>query len=104
MPKLVDTSARSAVVYPAVCRIVSSDGVSAATVRRVAEEAGLSPQALRSTWPSQERLHLRVVQWLARKWQEDCWTWRTDDAATYVKILLRAMVPLDADARIRAQA
>lgn len=104
MPKLVDISARRAVVYPAVCRIVSAQGVAAATVRRVAEEAGLSPQALRGNWPSQERLHLRVVQWLAGRWQEDHWTWRTDDATTYVRTLLKAMVPLDDEARVRAQA
>lgn len=104
MPKLVDASARGALVFPAVCRIVSAEGVSAATVRRVAEESGLSPQALRGTWPSQERLHLRTVQWLAHKWQEDCWTWVTDDARSYVMTLLRRMVPLDDDARVRAQA
>lgn len=104
MPKLVDTPARQAAVYPAVCRIVAKEGVPAATVRRVAEEAGLSSQALRGTWPSQERLHLRVVQWLARKWREDQWTWRTDDATEYVMKVLRAMVPLNAEARDRARA
>lgn len=104
MPKLVDTPARQAAVFPAVCRIVANEGIPAATVRRVAEEAGLTPQALRGTWPSQERLHLRVVQWLARKWDEDCWTWRTDDPIRYVMTVLRAMVPLDPDARVRARA
>lgn len=104
MPKLIDTSARAALVYPIVCRIVAAEGVSAASVRRVADEAGLSPQALRSMWPSQERLHLRVVQWLAGKWQEDWMTWRTGDARIYLMTLLRRMVPLDDDARTRAQA
>ena len=104
MPKLIDTSARATLVYPAVCRIVAAEGVSAASVRRVAVEAGLSPQAVRSMWPSQERLHLRVVQWLAGKWQEDWRTWRTDDARTYVVTLLRRMIPLDDGARTRAQA
>jgi len=104
MPKLVDTSARQALVFPVVCRIVATEGLHAATVRRVAEEAGLSAQAVRGTWPTQERLHLRVAQWLAGRWREESWTWRTDDVNQYVKKVVRSMVPLDSDSRTRARA
>lgn len=60
MPRLVDHDARRAEIAEAVRRVILADGTSAATVRRVAEEAGWSPGAVRHYFPDQEAL-LRAV-------------------------------------------
>ena len=46
MPRIVDHEERRAEVAAAVWRIVSRDGLEAATVRRVAAETGMSTLSL----------------------------------------------------------
>lgn len=105
MPKLIDLEARSEDVHAAVCRIVAAEGVAAATVRRVASEAGLSPNALRYNWPSQDQLLLRTVQRLAHRWYDDWPQWTTTaDPVDFARAALRSLVPLDAKQLPRARA
>ena len=67
MPKLVDHDARRAEIAEAVRRVILAEGTAAATVRRVAAEAGWSPGAVRHYFPDQEAL-LRAV--IARSFAE----------------------------------
>lgn len=105
MPKLIDRDNRVETVYPVVCRIVASEGVPAATVRRVAAETDLSVNAVRHMWPSQDRLHLRVVQWLTRQATDDLPYWDPErDPLEHLRLVLRGLVPSDDGQRMRAQA
>lgn len=106
MPKRIDDrSARTEHVYATVARIVGTEGVAAATVRRVAVEAGLSPAAIRHLWPSQERLHLRTVQWLVRNARGPL-PWHDSDEEPIVRLrrTLQALLPSDETQRQRLRA
>lgn len=104
MPKLTDRPTRATLVHSTVARLVATEGVGAATVRRVAEEADISPSALRHMWPTQEALHLSTVKWLGSQ-QDARWPrWMSrDDATTYVHEFLSATLPRDEAARVEAQ-
>jgi AcrR family transcriptional regulator len=56
VPKIVDHDARRAELAAAVHRVILGEGTDAATVRRVAAEAGWSPGALRHYFPDQAAL------------------------------------------------
>lgn len=66
MPKVVDHDQRRLELAEAVLRIVLRDGVSGATVRAVAAEAGWSTGALRYYFASQDelRLYAAEVAWM----------------------------------------
>lgn len=57
MPKIVDETARQQAIGQAVWRIAETEGLHQATVRRVAEEAGLSVGSLRRSFPTQASLY-----------------------------------------------
>jgi len=67
VPKIVDHDARRAEIAAAVGRVVLAEGTAAATVRRVAAEAGWSPGAVRHYFPDQAAL-LRLV--IARAYEQ----------------------------------
>src|SRR5262245_11934724 len=105
MPKLVDTTTRAAIVHDVVCRIVAREGVAAASVRRVAEESGLSANALRHVWPSQQLLQLRVVQRLARSAHDNLPRWGVGvDAVEHARAVLGALVPSEEVQIVRSRA
>lgn len=56
MPRIVDHEARRAELVGAALRVITTEGFAAASVRRVAHEAGHSPGSLRHYFPRQERL------------------------------------------------
>jgi AcrR family transcriptional regulator len=56
MPKAINHEARRHVIAEAVWRVISRDGVAAASVRAVAAEAGLSVGSLRHIFPSHSDL------------------------------------------------
>ena len=56
MPKIVDPAARRREIVDAVCRIIASDGLERASLREVADEAGLAVGSVRHYFPSSEEL------------------------------------------------
>ena len=106
MPKLIDSESRAEVVHEAVCRIVATEGVDAATVRRVADASGLTPAAIRHQWPSQESLHLSMSQWLLKRWRyEEAPRWHSGiDPHQYFRGTVLSLLPLDPGRLLRAQA
>ncbi|GAA4681808.1 TetR/AcrR family transcriptional regulator [Nocardioides nanhaiensis] len=104
MPKVVDHAARRAEIADAVGRVVLAEGTAAATVRRVAAEAGWSPGAVRHYFPDQaallrlviarayEQVPARVETHL-RAWFEDA-TVRTDPRGAAQR-LMEEVLPLD---------
>lgn len=107
MPKVLDHEARRAEIVAAVGRVVLSEGTAAATVRRVAAEAGWSPGAVRHYFPDQaallrsviaqayEQVPARVEAHL-RAWFEDV-ALHTDPqrAVRAAQLLMEEVLPLD---------
>lgn len=56
MPKIVDVAERRQAIARALWRVAGRDGLAAASVRTVADEAGMSPGALRHYFSSQDEL------------------------------------------------
>src|SRR5690606_13354205 len=56
MPRYVDETARRRLIAEATMRLVAADGLQAASVRRIADEAGLSMGSLRHYLRSQDEL------------------------------------------------
>ena len=101
MPKIVDHDERRAELAGAVWRLVSSEGLDALTVRRVAAEAGWSTGALVHYFPDKEALVLfafrmvadRVARRVDRAAQD------SSDPVELARRLLCEGLPLDADRR-----
>lgn len=105
MPSRIDRGARFDRITEATARVVAAEGVAAASLRRVAAEAGLPLHALRHLAPDQDTLHQRTVKWLRvqaaeeRLPYDDC---RTPEKA--LRRLLQNLVPRSEEARMRARA
>ncbi|MFJ5698254.1 TetR/AcrR family transcriptional regulator [Arthrobacter sp. NPDC093139] len=56
MPKIVDAAVRRREIVDAVCRIIGSDGLERASLREVADEAGLAVGSVRHYFASSEEL------------------------------------------------
>lgn len=66
MPKIVDHDARRRELVSAALRVITTEGFAAASVRRVAQEAGHSPGALRHYFPRQDALVAEVLDEVTR--------------------------------------
>lgn len=97
MPKVVDVAQRRQAIAGALWRVANREGVAAASVRVVAEEAGMSPGALRHYFSSQDDLLVFALEQMEATVREAV-TSRQDsgdpltDAMTVVGLLL----PFDA--------
>jgi AcrR family transcriptional regulator len=67
MPKLVDHEQRRSELGAAVWRVIRRDGVEAASVRRVAQEAGWSAGALRHYFSTQTELLSFAIQMVVER-------------------------------------
>ncbi|WP_104136520.1 TetR/AcrR family transcriptional regulator [Arthrobacter sp. ZGTC131] len=56
MPKIVDAAARRLEIVDAVCRIIATDGLERASLREVADEAGLAVGSVRHYFATSEEL------------------------------------------------
>ena len=104
MPKIVDAEARRAEVVEAVLRIIAVDGLERASLREVADEAGLAVGSVRHYFAGSEELLsysfaavvdgiiLRLADALARMHDETPGTREHHDA---VLTLLGELLPLD---------
>ncbi|MEA2271249.1 MAG: hypothetical protein QOC64_3859 [Solirubrobacteraceae bacterium] len=100
MPRVVDHEARRAEVVAALWRVVSRDGLDAATVRRVAAETGMSTSVVSHYFAGKEdllRAAFRLVldRGLARA--------RAAPAGERARALLVIALPLDAERRAEAR-
>lgn len=101
MPKTVDHDARRAELAAAVWRLIRRDGMEAASIRRVAAEAGWSSGSLRHYFATQSELLTfameLVVQRATDRIEAAAPTW--PDPQTAAAALLRELVPLDDERR-----
>jgi AcrR family transcriptional regulator len=105
VPKVVDIEARRTELAEALWRVIRRDGLERASVRNVAREAGLSMGALRHYFGTQDELlafAMRLVIERARGRMEaldlsSCGPRRA------VEMVLREVLPLDAERRAEAE-
>jgi AcrR family transcriptional regulator len=102
MPKLVDHQQRREELVRAVWQVISREGIEGATVRRVAQEAGLSVGGLRHYFDSQDSLLRFAAEAVARgvsiRVAEHL---RADlPGVERAQRILEEFLPLDADRRV----
>ncbi|MEV4823426.1 TetR/AcrR family transcriptional regulator [Micromonospora sp. NPDC049274] len=73
MPKIVDPEQRRRVVADAVHAVVARDGLQAATLSQVADEAGLAVGSVRHYFTDHEELMIFAVRELGRRVGERVW-------------------------------
>ena len=101
MPKVVDHEQRRAELAAAVWRLVSTEGLDALTVRRVAAEAGWSTGALVHYFADKESLVLFAFRTVADRVgsRVDRLAHESSDPLELARALLVEGLPLDADRR-----
>jgi AcrR family transcriptional regulator len=101
MPKLVDHELRRRELGQAVWRVIQRDGVEAASVRKVAQEAGWSAGSLRHYFSTQSELLTFAMQMVVERVEA-----RVDaleppaDPREAVESRLRELLPLDKERRV----
>lgn len=90
---------------PVACRIVADEGVAAASVRRVAQEADVTPSALRVQWPTQEALHCQAARWASTQFKHGWPRWEDGkDLAVHLREMLTELLPADDEQLMYARA
>lgn len=104
MPKIVDHNARRAELAAAVWRVVERGGMSSASVRAVAAEAGVSPGSLRHYFSDQAELLVFAAEMMTARVVERLNAHLVDEGAgRHVgQRVLEELLPLDAERRIEA--
>ena len=100
MPKIVDHAARREQLAAALWRVVVRDGVEAASLRRVAAEAGWSVGSLRHYFETQaDLLHFAMELVVTRVTDRVAALPQETDPVAAATGLLHQFLPLDADRR-----
>ncbi len=102
MPKLVDHDQRRAELVRAVWEVISRDGIEGATVRKVAEEAGISTGGLRHYFDNQRGLLHFAAQAVASSVSARITEHLRGNlpGADRAQLLLEEFLPLDAGRRV----
>lgn len=100
MVKRTSTEARREEIADAVLQVIRRDGIGAASVRTVADEAGLSTGSLRHFFGTQSELLLFAMELVTRRVHERIPAIEfTGDLRADARLLAEQFVPLDADRR-----
>jgi AcrR family transcriptional regulator len=105
VPKVVDIEARREELAEAMWRVIRRDGLERASVRNVAREAGMSMGALRHYFGTQDELlafAMRLVIERARG-RVGALDFSSRDPRQAVEMVLREVLPLDAERRAEAE-
>ncbi|MBP2338171.1 AcrR family transcriptional regulator [Saccharothrix coeruleofusca] len=102
MPKIVDHDQRRAALARAVWAVIDQEGIEGATVRRVAEEAGVSVGGLRHYFDSQRGLLLFAAREVASAVGARVTAHLRGDlpGPERARRLLEELLPLDAERRV----
>jgi AcrR family transcriptional regulator len=104
MPKLVDRERRREELASALWRLVLREGIEAASVRRVAAEAGRSTGSLRHYFVTQSELLAFAMELVTQRVTERVGGHRrSDDPRETAERLLHEVLPLDAERHAEAQ-
>jgi TetR/AcrR family transcriptional repressor of bet genes len=103
MPKNVDHALRRRQITDAVCRITITGGLSAATFREVAAEAGVSVRLVQYYFGSKDELLLATQRHVAERSIERlrAWTAATDGSPrAWLRAFLTSFIPIDEESRV----
>jgi AcrR family transcriptional regulator len=104
MPKLVDRDARREELASALWRLVLRDGIEAASLRRVAAEAGWSTGSLRHYFPTQSELLSFAMELVVARVTERVGAIRpAADPRETAERVLHEVLPLDAERHAEMQ-
>ena len=104
MPKQVDHDVRREELAAALWRLVMRDGIEAASIRRVAAEAGCSGGSLRHYFATQGDLLVFAMELVTRRAAERIDALPAEgDARTQAGRVLREVLPLDDERRAEMQ-
>jgi AcrR family transcriptional regulator len=100
MPRTMDVDDRRRLVSEAAWRVLTRDGPTELSVRKVAAEAGLPPSSLRYTFPTQASVRDAAVSLLIDRLTERVEHARhTAPGAAGARAILLELLPLDAERR-----
>lgn len=100
MPRSIDRAARKAQLAEAVWQVILDRGISAVSVRSVADQAGLVVGSLRHVFPTRaELLAFSAELMVERATERVLATPWTDDPQQYALEVIRRLLPLAADSR-----
>jgi TetR/AcrR family transcriptional repressor of bet genes len=103
MPKKVDHGLRRRQITDAVCRITLKGGLSLATFREVAAEAGVSVRLVQYYFGSKDGLLLATQQHVARRSiaRLNAWIAETDGTPrAWLRAFLTSFIPIDEESRV----
>jgi AcrR family transcriptional regulator len=101
MPKLVDHELRRRELGQAVWRVIQRDGVEAASVRKVAQEAGWSAGSLRHYFSTQSELLTFAMQMVVERVEARVGALEPQaDPREAVESRLQELLPLDKERRV----
>jgi AcrR family transcriptional regulator len=104
MPKIVDREQRREELAAALWRLVVREGIEAASVRRVAAEAGWSTGSLRHYFETQSELLAFAMELVVQRVTERVGALRpSSDPRDIAARLLHEVLPLDAERRAEMQ-
>ena len=96
MPRRVDLKERGSLVAAACLRILERDGLSALSVRNVADEAGIAPASLRRVFPTQDALREHCLTIIEERVTARLAALRSTGRALALDVLAQVL-PLDAE-------
>jgi AcrR family transcriptional regulator len=104
MPKVVDADARRTELAEAVWRVIVRDGLEGASVRRVAQEAGLSVGSLRHYFTSQSDLLSFALELVGDRIEARISALAPErDQRLRVQAMVEEMLPLDTERRAECE-
>jgi AcrR family transcriptional regulator len=106
MPKVVDHVARRTALAEAVWRVITRDGLAAASVRAVAAEAGLSAGSLRHFFPAQSDLLVYAMNLVVERIESRVASIAAAAPAldrAHVEERLYQLLPLDDERRVEGE-
>ena len=104
MPKLVDHDERREALANALWRVVTREGIEAASLRRVAAEAGWSTGSLRHYFSTQPELLAFAMELVVQRVTDRVGAIRGDGAPRAIAAeVLQEVLPMDAERRAEAQ-
>ena len=100
MPRTMDRDARKAQLAEAVWQVILDQGVSAVSVRAVAERAGVVVGSLRHVFPTRaELVQFSAELMMERATERLLATTPRDDPREYALAVIKNVLPLDPDSR-----
>jgi AcrR family transcriptional regulator len=99
---MVGRTGTRSVIDEAAVQLIADDGLDAATVRKVAARAGVSPGRVQHHYPTKQAMLLAAMARVETTFRQRL-PGRTDDPVTALRALSRQILPLDADRTIESR-